>query len=206
MLVVGIAGGTGSGKTTVVNRIVNLLPKGEVVVIPQDSYYLDSSHLPIEERQEINFDHPASIEFELLVEHVKRLKEGRTIEQPIYSYLTCTRAKETFPIAPRHVIIIEGILVLTNPDLRDLMDVKVFVDADPDDRLSRVILRDIVERGRSVNKVLERYEKTVKPMYLQFIEPTKRYADIIVPQGGNNLVAINILASLIEKTLRSHGV
>jgi len=206
MLVVGIAGGTGSGKTTVVNRIVNLLPKGEVVVIPQDSYYLDSSHLPIEERQEINFDHPASIEFELLVEHVKKLKEGHTIEQPIYSYLTCTRAKETFPIAPRHVIIIEGILVLTNPDLRDLMDVKVFVDADPDDRLSRVILRDIVERGRSVNKVLERYEKTVKPMYLQFIEPTKRYADIIVPQGGNNLVAINILASLIEKTLRSHGV
>ncbi len=206
MLVVGIAGGTGSGKTTVVNRIVNLLPKGEVVVIPQDSYYLDSSHLPIEERQEINFDHPASIEFELLVAHVKRLKEGHTIEQPIYSYLTCTRAKETFPIAPRHVIIIEGILVLTNPDLRDLMDVKVFVDADPDDRLSRVILRDIVERGRSVNKVLERYEKTVKPMYLQFIEPTKRYADIIVPQGGNNLVAINILASLIEKTLRSHGV
>ncbi len=206
MLVVGIAGGTGSGKTTVVNRIVSLLPKGEVVVIPQDSYYLDSSHLPIEERQEINFDHPASIEFELLVEHVRKLKEGHTIEQPIYSYLTCTRAKETFPIAPRHVIIIEGILVLTNPDLRDLMDVKVFVDADPDDRLSRVILRDIVERGRSVNKVLERYEKTVKPMYLQFIEPTKRYADIIVPQGGNNLVAINILASLIEKTLRSHGV
>lgn len=206
MLVVGIAGGTGSGKTTVVNRIVNLLPKGEVVLIPQDSYYFDNSQLPLEERQEINFDHPSSIEFELLVEHVRRLKEGNTVEQPIYSYLTCTRAKETIPIAPRHVIIIEGILVLTNPDLRDLMDVKVFVDADPDDRLSRVILRDIVERGRSVNKVLERYEKTVKPMYLQFIEPTKRYADIIVPQGGNNLVAINILASLIEKTLRSHGV
>lgn len=206
MLVVGIAGGTGSGKTTVVNRIVNLLPKGEVVVIPQDSYYYDNSHLPLEERQEINFDHPESIEFDLLVEHMKKLKAGAAIEQPIYSYLTCTRAKETIPIEPRHVVIIEGILVLTNPELRDLMDVKVFVDADPDDRLSRVILRDIVERGRSVNKVLERYEKTVKPMYLQFIEPTKRYADIIVPQGGNNLVAINILASLIEKTLRIHGV
>ncbi len=206
MLVVGIAGGTGSGKTTVVNRIVNLLPPGEVVVIPQDSYYYDSSHLPIEERQEINFDHPSSIEFELLNEHVKQLKNGYPIDQPIYSYLTCTRAKETLPIIPRHVIIIEGILVLTNPDLRDLMDVKVFVDADPDDRLARVVLRDIVERGRSVNKVLERYEKTVKPMHLQFIEPTKRYADIIVPQGGNNTVAINILASLIEKTLRRHGL
>jgi len=206
MLVVGIAGGTGSGKTTVVNRIVNLLPPGEVVVIPQDSYYFDSSHLPIEERQEINFDHPSSIEFELLTEHVKQLKNGYPINQPIYSYLTCTRAKETLPIIPRHVIIIEGILVLTNPDLRDLMDVKVFVDADPDDRLARVVLRDIVERGRSVNKVLERYEKTVKPMHLQFIEPTKRYADIIVPQGGNNSVAISILASLIEKTLRSHGL
>lgn len=206
MLVVGIAGGTGSGKTTVVNRIVELLPKGEVVVIPQDSYYFDNSHLPLEERQEINFDHPSSIEFDLLVEHVRKLKNGSPIEQPIYSYLTCTRAKETIPITPRHVIIIEGILVLANPDLRDLMDVKVFVDADPDDRLSRVILRDIVERGRSVNKVLERYERTVKPMFLQFIEPTKRYADIIVPQGGNNLVAINILTSLIEKTLRIHGV
>lgn len=206
MLVVGIAGGTGSGKTTVVNRIVELLPKGEVVVIPQDSYYFDNSHLPLEERQEINFDHPSSIEFDLLVEHVRKLKNGSPIEQPIYSYLTCTRAKEAIPITPRHVIIIEGILVLANPDLRDLMDVKVFVDADPDDRLSRVILRDIVERGRSVNKVLERYERTVKPMFLQFIEPTKRYADIIVPQGGNNLVAINILTSLIEKTLRIHGV
>jgi uridine kinase len=206
MLVVGIAGGTGSGKTTVVNRIVSLLPPGEVVVIPQDSYYYDNSDMPLEERQEINFDHPSSIEFDLLVEHVRKLKEGNVIEQPIYSYLTCTRAKETISITPRHVIIIEGILVLANPDLRDLMDVKVFVDADPDDRLSRVILRDIVERGRSLNKVLERYEKTVKPMYHQFIEPTKRYADIIVPQGGNNSVAINILASLIEKTLRSHGV
>ncbi|MDX9852633.1 MAG: uridine kinase [Tenuifilaceae bacterium] len=206
MLVIGIAGGTGSGKTTVVKRIVELLPPGEVVVIPQDSYYRDNSHLPLEERQEINFDHPASIEFELLVEHVQALKEGKSIEQPIYSYLTCARAKESIRINPRHVVIVEGILILTHPELRDLMDIKVFVDADADDRLSRVIARDIVERGRSVNKVLERYEKTVKPMHLQFIEPTKRYADIIVPQGGNNSVAINILTSIIEKTLRKHGL
>ncbi len=201
MLIVGIAGGTGSGKTTVVKRIVECLPQGEVVVIPQDSYYKDSSHLPLEKRQEINFDHPSSIEFELLVDHVQQLKNGKHIEQPIYSYLTCTRANETVSISPKHVVIIEGILILTNPELRDLMDIKIFVDADADDRLSRVILRDIVERGRSVNKVLERYEKTVKPMHLQFIEPTKRYADIIVPQGGENSVAINILTSIIEKNL-----
>ncbi|HOP04922.1 MAG TPA: uridine kinase [Tenuifilaceae bacterium] len=201
MLIIGIAGGTGSGKTTVVKRIVECLPIGEMVVIPQDSYYKDNSHLPLEKRQEMNFDHPSSIEFELLVEHVLKLKEGQAIEQPIYSYLTCTRAKETITVHPKKVIIIEGILVFTNPELRDLMDIKVYVDADADDRLSRVVLRDIVERGRSVDKVLDRYEKTVKPMHLQFIEPTKRYADIIVPQGGNNSVAINILSSIIERTL-----
>lgn len=206
MLIIGIAGGTGSGKTTVVNKITELLPKGEVVVIPQDSYYRDNSHLPLEQRQEMNFDHPDSIEFELLVQHVKDLKAGKSIDQPIYSYLTCARAPETIRIEPRHVVIIEGILIFTCEELRNLMDIKVFVDADADDRLSRVIARDIVERGRSVNKVLERYEKTVKPMHLQFIEPTKRYADIIVPQGGNNSVAISILTSIIEKTLRSHNL
>jgi len=206
MLIIGIAGGTGSGKTTVVNRIIQSLPPGEVVIIPQDSYYRDNSHLPLEQRQEMNFDHPDSIEFELLTEHLKTLKSGSSIEQPIYSYLTCTRAKEIVPIQPRHVIIVEGILIFSCEELRNLMDIKVFVDADADDRLSRVIARDIVERGRSVNKVLERYEKTVKPMHLQFIEPTKRYADIIVPQGGNNSVAINILSSIIEKTLRTHNL
>jgi uridine kinase len=202
MLIVGIAGGTGSGKTTVVKRIIECLPPGEVVVIPQDSYYKDNSHLPLEQRQEINFDHPSSIEFELLAEHVAKLKKGEQIDQPIYSYLTCARAKETIVIIPKDVVIIEGILIFTSPELRDLMDIKVYVDADADDRLSRVIARDIVERGRSVNKVLERYERTVKPMHLQFIEPTKRYADIIVPQGGNNSVAINILTSIIEKNLK----
>lgn len=206
MLIIGIAGGTGSGKTTVVNKIIELLPKGEVVVIPQDSYYRDNSHLPLEQRQEMNFDHPDSIEFELLVQHIKDLKAGKPIHQPIYSYLTCTRAPETITIEPRHVVIVEGILIFTCEELRRLLDIKVFVDADADDRLSRVIARDIVERGRSVNKVLERYEKTVKPMHLQFIEPTKRYADIIVPQGGNNSVAISILTSIIEKTLRSHNL
>jgi len=202
MLIIGIAGGTGSGKTTVVRKIIERLPKGEVAVLPQDSYYRDSSHLPLEKRQEINFDHPNSIEFELLQEHLKQLKNGLAIDQPIYSYLTCTRSEETIPVQPTEVVIIEGILALTQPELRDLMDIKVFVDCDADDRLNRVIKRDIVERGRSVDKVLARYEDVLKPMHLQFIEPTKRYADIIVPQGGNNHVAIDILTQFIQKNLK----
>lgn len=201
MLIIGIAGGTGSGKTTVVRKILERLPQGEVVIFPQDSYYRDSSHLPLEERLEINFDHPDSIEFELLVKHLKELRKGKTIDQPIYSYLTCTRAIETIPIKPCPVVIIEGILVLTNPELRTMMDLKVFVDADADDRLIRVINRDIIERGRSVNKVLERYESTVKPMHVQFIEPSKRFADLIIPQGGNNHIAIDILTKYIENKL-----
>lgn len=201
MLIVGIAGGTGSGKTTVVKKIIERLPKGEVAVLPQDSYYKDSSHLPLEERQEINFDHPEAVEFALLIEHLKQLKREKSIEQPIYSYLTCTRQSETIRVEPKHVVIVEGILCLTNKELRDIMNVKVFVDADADDRLSRVITRDTLERGRNVNKVLERYDRTVKPMHLQFIEPSKRYADLIVPQGGNNAVAIDILTSLIERHL-----
>ncbi|MDO9154440.1 MAG: uridine kinase [Paludibacter sp.] len=202
MLIIGIAGGTGSGKTTVVKKIVDKLPEGEVVILPQDSYYRDSSHLPLEERLEINFDHPTSIEFELLIKHLKELRKGHAIQQPIYSYLTCTRATETISVKPCHIIIVEGILVLTNPDLRKMMDLKVFVDADADDRLIRVINRDIVERGRSVNKIMERYEQTVKPMHLQFIEPTKRFADLIIPQGGNNHIAIDILTKYIENNLK----
>jgi len=202
MLIIGIAGGTGSGKTTVVRKIIDRLPKGEVAVLPQDSYYRDSSHLPLEERQKINFDHPNSIEFELLQAHLKQLKQGDAIDQPIYSYLTCTRSDETIRVEPTEVVIIEGILALTQPELRDLMDIKVFVDCDADDRLNRVIKRDIVERGRSVDVVLNRYEDTLKPMHLQFIEPTKRYADIIVPQGGNNHVAIDILTQFIQKNLK----
>ena len=201
MLIIGIAGGTGSGKTTVVRKIVERLPAGEVVLLPQDSYYKDSSHLPLEERLEINFDHPDSIEFDLLTKHLKELRKGHSVEQPIYSYLTCTRADETITVNPRDVVIVEGILVLCNPELRKMMDLKVFVDADPDDRLIRVINRDIVERGRSVNKVMERYEQTVKPMHQQFIEPTKRYADLIIPQGGNNHIAFDILTKYIENNL-----
>ena len=203
MLIIGIAGGTGSGKTTVVKKIIEKLPNNEVVILPQDSYYRDSSDKPLEERLEINFDHPDSIEWDLLVKHLSELKMGHSIEQPIYSYLTCTRAKETIPVKPCKVVIVEGILILTNARLRNLLDLKVFVDADADDRLIRVINRDIVERGRSVNKVMERYEQTVKPMHLQFIEPTKRFANIIVPQGGNNHIAIDILTKFILDFLKS---
>lgn len=202
MLIVGIAGGTGSGKTTVVRKIIESLPKDSVAVIPQDSYYKDSGNLPLEERQKINFDHPNSIEFELLIEHLQKLKTGTAINQPIYSYITCTRAKETILVEPKEVIIVEGILILSNSDLRKELDVKVFVDADADDRLMRVIKRDIVERGRNVDTVLKRYSETVKPMHEQFIEPTKKYADLIVPEGGNNQVAIDILVSIIEKNIQ----
>lgn len=204
MLVVGIAGGTGSGKTTVVNKILERLPEDKVTILPQDAYYKDNSRLKMEDRQEVNFDHPDSVEFSLLIEHLNQLKNGKRVQRPIYSYLTCTRSEETIPIEPRQVTILEGILILTSEELRRLIDVKVYVDADADDRLSRVVSRDIQERGRLVNKVLERYDKTVKPMHLQFIEPSKRYADIIVPQGGNNLVAIDILTTLIMDRLKKH--
>lgn len=202
MLVIGIAGGTGSGKTTVVNKIIESLPKGEVAVISQDSYYKDSGHLPMKERLEINFDHPNSLEFELLIDHLANLKKGKIIRQPIYSYLTCVRSEETIPIEPRDVVIVEGILILNNPKLRKLFDIKVFVHADADVRLIRVLNRDIIERGRSINKVLDRYEKTVRPMHVQFIEPSKQFADIIIPQGGKNKVAIEIITSIVKMNLK----
>ncbi len=201
MFTIGIAGGTGSGKTTVVKKILERIPRDRVALVPQDCYYKDSSHLPMEERQQINFDHPDSLEWDLLVKHIRLLKKGKPVEQPIYSYLTCSRAKETIPIEPKEVIILEGILIYTHMPLVKEIDIKVFVDADSDDRLGRVIQRDMMERGRDVKKVLDRYEKTVKPMHLQFIEPSKRYADIIVPQGGMNEVAISILLNTIEKKL-----
>lgn len=201
MFTIGIAGGTGSGKTTVVRKILEKIPEDRVALIPQDSYYRDNSHLPLEERQKMNFDHPDSLEFDLLVEHIRQLKEGRPVQQPIYSYLTCTRAEETIPVKPKEVILLEGILIYTHLPLIEEIDLKVFVDADPDDRLGRVIERDMMERGRDVKKVLARYQETVKPMHLQFIEPSKRYADIIVPQGGMNEVAIAILLHTIEKKL-----
>lgn len=201
MLIVGIAGGTGSGKTTVVNKVIEVFPSDDVIVIPQDSYYRDNSNVSLEERQKINFDHPDSVEFELLIDHLKQIKDGKTVEMPIYSYLTCLRAKETITIKPAKVVLVEGILILTDSGLRNILDIKVFVDADADDRLGRVIQRDIIERGRSVLNVLERYHDTVKPSHLQFIEPSKRYADIIIPGGGENQVGIEMLISVIEKHL-----
>ncbi len=204
MLIIGIAGGTGSGKTTVVRKIMESLPKGEVVLLPQDSYYKDSSHVPVEERQNINFDHPDAFEWSLLSRHVALLKEGKSIEQPTYSYLTCTRQPQTIHIEPRDVIIIEGILALCDKKLRNLMDLKIFVDADPDERLIRVIQRDMVERGRTAEAVMERYTRVLKPMHLQFIEPCKRYADLIIPEGGDNQKAIDILRMYIERNLGIH--
>lgn len=204
MLIIGIAGGTGSGKTTVVNKIINSLPTGEVAVMPQDSYYKDSSHIPPEDRQKINFDEPAAIEWSLLVKHLKELKEGKTIQMPTYSYLTCTRQAETVEVNPSDVVIVEGILVLTDPVLREILDIKVFVDADPDDRLIRVIARDCIERGRTPELVINRYQDVLKPMHCQYIEPSKRYADLIIPQGGSNIVAINLLTDYIESRLH-HG-
>jgi len=204
MLIIGIAGGTGSGKTTVVNEIIGRLNKSDVAVIPQDAYYRDNSHLPLEQRQKINFDHPDSIEFELLIENIKELKKGESIHQPIYSYLTCTRFEETVLVKPQKVIIVEGILCLQPEELRKLMNIKIFVDCEADVRLSRVIMRDINERGRDIIKVLQRYEDTVRPSHLQFIEPTKRYADIIVPEGGKNKVAIDIITQYIKKHLHDN--
>jgi len=198
MLIIGIAGGSGSGKSTVVNQIIKRLHRNVVTVIPQDAYYKDNGHKPAEERAKINFDHPSSIEWNLLIHHLDLLRSGNPIEMPMYSYVTCARSKETITIKPSQVIIVEGILILTNPRLRNRMDIKVFVDADSDDRLIRIIWRDIEERGRSFQQVLQHFEKFVKPMHLQFIEPTKRYADIIIPQGGQNKVAIDILSSRIK--------
>lgn len=201
MIIIGIAGGTGSGKTTVVKRIIDSLPKDEVALIPQDSYYKDSSNVPVEERQNINFDHPNAFDWDLLSKHIAMLKKGESIEQPIYSYLTCTRQRETVHVEPKEVIIIEGIMALSDRRLRNLMDLKFFVDADPDERLIRVIQRDVLERGRTAEAVMDRYMKVLKPMHLEFIEPCKRYADLIIPQGGHNQKAIEIIKLYIEKIL-----
>ena len=198
MIIIGIAGGTGSGKTTVVKRIIESLPAGEVSVLPQDSYYKDSSHIPPEERQKINFDEPAAFDWDLLLSQLKQLREGKSIEVPTYSYLTCTRQPETVPMQPRDVVIVEGILVFSDARLRKMMDIKVFVDADADDRLIRVINRDCIERGRTPEMVVERYERVLKPMHNMYIEPAKRFADLIIPQGGNNTVAIKLLKEYIE--------
>lgn len=201
MLVIGIAGGSGSGKTTVVKALTKMLGK-KVAVISQDSYYKDSSDLTDEEKRNHNFDHPDAIDWELLCEQLQSLKEGNSIDQPVYSYISCSRSKtETVRVDPAEVIIIEGILIFTCPALRKQMDIKIFVDADDDDRLMRVMERDISERGKDVHWVIERYTRTVKPMFLEFIEPSKRYADIIIPQGGHNKVAISMISATVEKAM-----
>ena len=201
MLIIGIGGGTGSGKTTVVNQILSEFPAGEVQVISQDSYYKDTSHLSFEERCKINFDHPKSIDFELLESHLKALKKGENINQPVYSFKTHDRTGETTITKPKKVVIVEGILILSNTELRSLFDIKIFVHADSDERLMRRLKRDIAERGRDLDEVLERYQTTLKPMHQQFIEPMKAFADIIIPNNHYNTVAVNVVKSIINEQL-----
>lgn len=201
MLIIGIAGGTGCGKTTVVNTLIDQLPEGEVVVISQDSYYADTSHLSYDERVKINFDHPRSIDFDLLVQHLKELKAGNSIEQPVYSFVKHNRTGDSILTKPRNVVIVEGILILTNPEIRDLFDIKIFVHADSDERLIRRLKRDISERGRDIDEVLTRYQTTLKPMHQQFIEPMKEYADIIIPNNKYNTVAVDIVKTIINERL-----
>ena len=196
--IIGIAGGTGSGKTTVVRKIVEALPPHYVAVVPLDSYYNDTTHLTNEERRAINFDHPDAFDWKLPIRQVNELREGRAIEQPTYSYIISNRLPETIHVEPKPVIIIEGIMTLINKKLRDMMDLKIFVDCDSDERLIRNIQRDTIDRGRTVSMVVERYLEVLKPMHEQFIEPTKRYADLIIPQGGQNEKGIGILCKFIE--------
>ncbi|MGY5850986.1 uridine kinase [Salegentibacter sp. F14] len=201
MLIIGIAGGTGSGKTTVVNQIIEELKNEEVDVISQDHYYQDLSHLSMEKRVKTNFDHPQSIDFELLVQHLQELKAGKTIHQPVYSFKEHNRTSETVKTEPRKVVIVEGILILTNPEIRKMFDIKIYVHADSDERLIRRLKRDINERGRDLEEVLWRYQTTLKPMHQQFIEPTKEFADIIIPTNRYNTVAVDIVQTIIKDRL-----
>ncbi len=201
MLIIGIAGGTGSGKTTVVHQIMNELPETEVGIISQDSYYKENHNLSFEERTLINFDHPRAIDFELLVAHLKELKAGNNIDQPVYSFVTHNRTDDTVFTHPRKVMIVEGILILANAELRELFDVKIYVHADSDERLIRRLRRDIAERGRDMDEVLSRYQTTLKPMHEQFIEPTKAFADIIIPNDKYNTVAIDVVRAVINQRI-----
>ena len=196
--IIGIAGGTGSGKTTVVKKIVEALPPHHVAVVPLDSYYNDTSHMTDEERHPINFDPPDAFDWKLLIKHINALRNGEAVNQPTYSYLLCNRLPETIRVEPKPVIIVEGIMTLLNKKLRDMMDLKIFVDCDSDERLIRNIQRDTIDRGRTVSMVVDRYLEVLKPMHEQFIEPTKRYADLIIPQGGENIKGISILCKYIE--------
>jgi uridine kinase len=201
MLIIGIAGGTGCGKTTVVNQIINELPANEVGVISQDSYYNDLSHLTLAERKETNFDHPKSIDFELLEQHLKELRTGKSIQQPVYSFIDCNRTKETVETFARKVMIVEGILIMTNPIIRDMFDIKIYVHADSDERLIRRLKRDVNERGWDLDETLKKYQTILKPMHDQFIEPSKEYADIIIPNNKYNTVAVDIVRTIITDKL-----
>ncbi|MDO5607814.1 MAG: uridine kinase [Capnocytophaga sp.] len=203
MLVIGIAGGTGCGKTTVVNKIISELSNEEVSVISQDSYYRDMSHLPYSERTKVNFDHPNSIDFDLLKKHLEALRRGEMVRQPVYSFVEHNRTAETVETHPTKVIIVEGILIFSHADVRDLFDIKIYVHADSDERLIRRIKRDTAERGRDVEEVLDRYQNTLKPMHLQFIEPAKEYADIIIPNNKRNSVAIDIVKTIVYNRIFS---
>ncbi|MGB5435657.1 MAG: uridine kinase [Maribacter sp.] len=201
MLIIGIAGGTGCGKTTVVNQIIDELPTDEVGVISQDSYYNDLTHIPLEERKKTNFDHPKSIDFALMEEHLTALKEGRSVQQPIYSFIDCNRTMETIETHARKVMIVEGILIMTNPKIREMLDIKIFVHADSDERLIRRLKRDVNERGWNLDETLDKYQSTLKPMHDQFIEPTKEFADIIIPNNKYNTVAVDIVRTIITEKL-----
>jgi len=205
-ILIGIAGGSGSGKTLVARTIIRELGSDRVVVIDQDSYYKNLDDIPLRDRDARNFDHPDAFDNELLKRHVRDLLEGRTIEQPIYDYAQHQRLAETRTIGDHVVIVLEGILIYVDPELRSMMDIKLFVDADHDVRFIRRLKRDIVERGRSVDSIIRQYEESVRPMHLQFVEPTKRYADLIVPEGGHNRVAIDLLKTKIRELLRERGV
>ncbi len=202
-MIIGICGGTGSGKTTVANRILESVNASDVAFIQQDSYYRNLKDLPLDYRQAVNFDHPDALDNELLVHHIRKLKAGGSVELPLYDFKTHTRLNETLLIEPKPIVIIEGILIFIDPRLLEQMDIKVFVDTPDDIRFIRRLRRDIAERGRTIDSVIEQYLKTVRPMHMQFVEPSKRYADVIIPEGGHNLVSIDLISGKIRERLSS---
>lgn len=201
-IIIGIAGGTGSGKSTVAQEIYSSLPEESISVIEQDNYYKDQSHLSFEERTKTNYDHPDAFDTSLLLEHLKRLSMGEAIDKPIYDFANHTRKKETVRVEPKDIVVLEGIMILVEPEIRNMLDIKIFVDTDADVRIIRRIKRDIKERGRTLDSVIDQYINVVRPMHLQFVEPTKRYADIIIPEGGYNKVAIDIMIAKVNEIVR----
>lgn len=202
-LILGVAGGSGSGKTTVVNKIIESVGDEQVLLIQHDSYYRDLSHIPLNERKNQNFDHPDSLETELMIRHLEALKSGYKVDLPVYDFIAHTRSETTKNVAPKEIILVDGILIFSEPDLRSYMDIKIFVDTDDDIRLLRRLKRDITKRGRELEEVLKQYEHFVRPMHLEFVEPSKRYADIIIPRGGENRVALEMVLALIQEKLRT---